>query len=87
MFLRVPQGWGEVLGLMEVCKAHARVSGGRLKSGRLRQVFHPSDHLGGPPLDPIQQVAVFAVLKAPELDAGLQVGSHQSGVEAGNCLP
>jgi len=29
-----------------------------------------------PPLDPLQQVHVCPVLGAPELDAGLQVGSH-----------
>jgi len=27
------------------------------------------------------------VLRAPELDAGLQMGSHQSGVEGQNPLP
>jgi len=31
-----------------------------------------------PPLDPLQQVHVLPVLRAPELDAGLQVGSHHS---------
>jgi len=50
-------------------------------------VFQPSDHFGGPPLDPLQQVHVFPVLRAPELDTGLQVGSHQSGAEGQNPLP
>ncbi|KAK4831083.1 hypothetical protein QYF61_015281 [Mycteria americana] len=50
-------------------------------------VFHPSDHFCGPPLDPLQQVHVFPVLRAPELDAVLQVGSHQSRVEGQNHLP
>ena len=43
-----------------------------------------SDHFHGPPLDPLQQVHVFPVLRAPELDAVLQVRSHQSGVEGQN---
>ncbi|KAK4826030.1 hypothetical protein QYF61_003851 [Mycteria americana] len=51
------------------------------------EMFHPLDHLCGPPLDPIQQVCVFPVLRAPELDAVLQVGSHQHGVEGQNHLP
>ncbi|KAK4821878.1 hypothetical protein QYF61_004394 [Mycteria americana] len=36
------------------------------------EVFHPSDHFRGPPLDPPQQVHAFPVLRAPELDAVLQ---------------
>ncbi|KAK4810749.1 hypothetical protein QYF61_007723 [Mycteria americana] len=36
------------------------------------EVFHPSDHFCGPPLDPLQQVHVFPVLRTPELDAVLQ---------------
>jgi len=40
-----------------------------------------------PPLDPLQQLQVFPVLRTPELDTGLQVGSHQSGVEGQNPLP
>jgi len=40
-----------------------------------------------PPLDPLQQVHVFPVLRAPQLGAGLQAGSHQSGVEGQNPLP
>ena len=51
------------------------------------EVFHPSDHFCGPPLDPLQQVRVFPVLRTPELDAGLQTGSHQSRVEGQNHLP
>jgi len=47
----------------------------------MADVFQPSDHFCGPPLDPLQQVHVFPVLRAPELDAGLQLGSHQSGIE------
>jgi len=40
-------------------------------------MLQPSDHFCGPPLDLVQQVHVLLVLRAPELDAGLQVGSHQ----------
>jgi len=51
------------------------------------EVFYRSDHFCGPPLDLLQQVHVFPVLRAPELDAVLQVGFHQSGVEVQNHLP
>jgi len=53
----------------------------------IAEVLQPSDHFCGPPLDLLQQVHVFPVLRAPELDAGLQVRSHQSGVEGQNDLP
>ena len=49
-------------------------------------VFQPSEHFCGPSLDPLQQIHVCLVLKAPELDVGLHVGSHQSGVEGQNHL-
>ena len=39
------------------------------------EVLQPLDHLRGPPLDPLQHIHVLLVLGAPELDAGLQVGS------------
>ena len=42
------------------------------------EVFHSSDLFCDPPLDPLQQVHVFAVLRAPGVDAVLQVGPHQS---------
>ncbi|KAK4829425.1 hypothetical protein QYF61_004300 [Mycteria americana] len=51
------------------------------------EVFQPSDHFCGPPLDLFQQVHVFPVLRTPEVDAILQVGSHQNGVEGQNHLP
>ncbi|KAK4816932.1 hypothetical protein QYF61_025428 [Mycteria americana] len=51
-----------------------------------REVLQPPDHFCGPPLDPLQQVHVFPVLRAPELDAVLQVGSHQSRAEGQNHL-
>jgi len=50
-------------------------------------VLQPSDHFCGPPLDPLQQVHVLPVLGAPELDAVLQVRSHQSGAKGQNHLP
>ena len=43
------------------------------------EVLHPSDHFCVPPLAPLQDIHVFLVLRAPELDRGLQVGSHQRG--------
>ena len=49
--------------------------------------FYPLDHFCGPPLDPLQQVHVFPVQRALELEAGLQVGFHQSRVEGQNHLP
>ncbi|KAK4821583.1 hypothetical protein QYF61_024442 [Mycteria americana] len=52
-----------------------------------REVFHPSDHFCVPPLDPLHQVHVLLVLRAPELDAVLQVRSHQSRAEGQNPLP
>ncbi|KAK4817730.1 hypothetical protein QYF61_026530 [Mycteria americana] len=36
------------------------------------EVLQPSDHFCGPPLDPLQQLHVLLVLRAPELDALLQ---------------
>ncbi|KAK4810922.1 hypothetical protein QYF61_013330 [Mycteria americana] len=51
------------------------------------EVFQPSDHFCGPPLDLLQQACVFLILETPELDAVLQVGSHESGVEGQNHLP
>ena len=38
-------------------------------------------------LNPLQQVLVFPVLRDPELDAVLQVGTRQSRVEGQNHLP
>jgi len=38
--------------------------------------LQPSDHLRGPPLDPLQHIHVLLMLRAPELDTVLQVGSH-----------
>ena len=51
------------------------------------EVLQPSDQLHGPPLHPLQQLHVLLVLGAPELDALLQVGSHESRVEGQNHFP
>ncbi|KAK4828850.1 LOW QUALITY PROTEIN: hypothetical protein QYF61_000907 [Mycteria americana] len=51
------------------------------------EVLQPSDHFCGPPLGLLQQLHVLLVLRAAELDAVLQVGSHQSRVEGQNHLP
>jgi len=51
------------------------------------EVLQPSDRLHEHPLDLLQQVHVFVVLSAPELDAGLQMGSHQSRAEGQNHPP
>jgi len=50
-------------------------------------MLQPSEQLCGPPLGSLQQLRVLLVLGAPELDVGLQVGSHQSRVEGQNSLP
>jgi len=50
-------------------------------------VFRPWDHFCGPPLNPLQQVHVFPVLRAPELHTGLTVESHQSRAEGQSHLP
>jgi len=49
-------------------------------------VLQPSDHLCGPPVDLLQELHVLLVLGSPELEALVQVGSHQSGVEMQNHL-
>jgi len=41
------------------------------------EVFHPSNHLCGPPLDPLKQAHIFPVLITPELDVVLQVVSQE----------
>jgi len=46
-----------------------------------------SDHLRVPRLDLRQHIQVLLMLGAPEVDAGLQVGSHKSGVKGQNPLP
>ena len=49
--------------------------------------MQPSDHLCGPSLDALQQLHVFLGLGTPELDAVLQVGCQESGVEGQDPLP
>jgi len=58
---------------------HAKKS--QLSQPFLTEVFHPSNHFCGRPLDSLQQAHVFPMLRAPELDAGVQVGSYESQVE------
>jgi len=53
----------------------------------IEEALHPSDDFCGPPLDLLQQVRVLLVLRASELDTGLQVRSHQSRAEGQNYLP
>ncbi|KAK4830062.1 hypothetical protein QYF61_008400 [Mycteria americana] len=58
----------------------------KLRRCQAGEVFQPSDLFCGPPLDPLQQLHVLLVLRAPELGAVLQVGSHQGRVEGQNHL-
>ncbi|KAK4830572.1 hypothetical protein QYF61_011750 [Mycteria americana] len=51
------------------------------------EVLQPSDRPCGPPLDSLQQVHVLLMLGAPELNAVLQVGSHESRVQGENHFP
>jgi len=46
-----------------------------------------SDHLHGPFLDALQQLHIFLVLDAPDLDAVLQVRPHEGRIEGDNHLP
>ena len=50
------------------------------------EVLHLSDHFCGLSLDLLQQLHVFSLLRAPELDTVLQVGSQQREVEGQNHL-
>lgn len=43
----------------------------------MEEVFQPSDHIHGPPLDFLQWVHTLFMLRALELDAVLQVVSHK----------
>ena len=49
------------------------------------EVLQSSDHLCGPPLDPLQQF--FLVLRATDLDTGLQKRPHNGRAEGDNPLP
>jgi len=51
------------------------------------EVLQPSDHLSGPPLDPLQELHVLPVVGAPGPDTVLQMGPHKSRVEGENPLP
>lgn len=50
-------------------------------------MLQASDHLGGSTLDLLQQVHFYLMLGGPKMDATLQVGSHESGVEVENHIP
>ncbi|KAK4821151.1 hypothetical protein QYF61_014246 [Mycteria americana] len=58
-----------------------------VKDNLIGEVLQPSGHFHGPPLDLLQQLRVLLVPRAPELDAVLQVGSHQGRAERQNHLP
>jgi len=45
------------------------------------EVLQPSDHLCGPPQDPLQELHVLPVLGATGLDTVLQMGPHKSRAE------
>ena len=51
------------------------------------EVLQPSDHVHGPPLDPLQQLHIFPVLGAPDLDTVLQMGPYEDRAERDNHLP
>ena len=50
------------------------------------EMLQPSEHLRGPPLDPLQKLHIFPVLRSPELDAVLHMGPHKGRVERDNPL-
>ena len=50
----------------------------------ISKALQPSDHFHGPPLDLLQQPYVLLMLRALEVDAVLQVGSHESRIEGQN---
>ena len=52
----------------------------------IREMLQVPSYLCGPPLDPLQQLPVFLVLGAPDLDAVLQMGPHKGRVERDNHL-
>lgn len=49
--------------------------------------LHPSHHLNAPRLDLLQQVRVLIMLRVPELNVVLHVGSPESRVGGENYLP
>ena len=51
------------------------------------EMLQPSDHLSGPPLEPLQELHILPVVGVPDLDAVLQMGPHKSRVEGYYHLP
>lgn len=47
-------------------------------------MLQPPDLLHGTPLDLLEQVYVFLMLRTPELSTVLQMESHRSGIEGEN---
>lgn len=50
----------------------------------LSAMFKTSDHLHGPPLDPL---CIFLMLRTPDLYTARQVGPHKGSVEGGQSPP
>ncbi|KAJ7401265.1 hypothetical protein BTVI_97626 [Pitangus sulphuratus] len=77
------QGGPNALDLKTTIRSHQSLLFSRLNNPSpqpflMEEVLHPSDHLHGPPLDSLQQVHVFLVLRTPDLDAALQVFIHKN---------
>ena len=47
----------------------------------IKVVLQSLDLLHGPPLDPLQKLHIFPLLRAPDLDAVFQLGPHEGRVE------
>lgn len=50
----------------------------------IADMVHPSDDLGDPSLDSLQQIHVLPVMGSPKVDVALQVWSYESRVEGQN---
>ena len=50
------------------------------------KVLQPSDHSCSPPLDPLQQLHIHLVLRAPGLETALQMGPNRGRAEGHNHL-
>jgi len=74
----------------QVCQPSYQVRSGPFQTGLelqfpqpflIGEVLQPSDHLSGPPLELLQQLHIPPVLRAPNLDAVLQMGPHKGRTE------